>query len=226
MKLYKYDERTKEYLWYFKAYEDELETMIQKKPVYVIPPCSTKLEPMKPKEGYVVIFNGTNWEEIEDNRGLKFFNKDGEEVEITELGPIPKDYTTEKVLSFKEVKDLKFKEITDLYKEAVEAIVKVGKMEVKQDDSPYIYVTLDSFGEDCTKLNFRGEIRTRKELERAYKYLYARSLLLAKRKSDLTSKVQSAKKKEQVDSIKVDFDTKKEIKELLPLTIEEISERF
>ena len=226
MILYKYDERTKEYLGYFPAYEDELETLLRKKPVYVIPPCSTEVKPFEPKKGRVVVFNGTDWEEVEDNRGKQFFNEKGESVVITELGPIPEGYTTERILSLKETKDLKLNEINQAYTEAMDEVLKVGKMEVKQESSPYIYVTLKSFGEDCTKLNFEGEVRSRSELEKTYKYLYIRSLLLAQRKSELIEKVRSMKEKAEVKALKVNFNVKKDIKELLTLTIEEISERF
>lgn len=68
MQTYKFDKQTKEYLYSEEAFLDPLETKLQGKEVYLLPADSTFTEPLEPKSGYAVRWNGEAWEYVEDHR--------------------------------------------------------------------------------------------------------------------------------------------------------------
>ena len=90
--VYKYDEKTKEYLGKAEALLDPLETQLQQKEIYLLPADATFSEPTL-QEGYVSIFKEGAWENIEDNRGKEYWlpeDKYGAPAhEMKELGPLP-----------------------------------------------------------------------------------------------------------------------------------------
>lgn len=68
MQTYKFDADTKEYLYAEEAFLDPLETEQQGKDVYLLPADSTFTDPLDPKDGYAVVWNGDAWEYKEDYR--------------------------------------------------------------------------------------------------------------------------------------------------------------
>ena len=111
MRLYKYKEGTKEYIGYFEAYLDPLESLNKGEDIYVIPPCSTPIAPFIPSSHHTVIFNELEgkWEEVEDNRGIVVWDEYGSSFKITELGPIPEGFFKERIMPLKEIKEIKIR---------------------------------------------------------------------------------------------------------------------
>lgn len=72
MQVYKYDEQTKEYVGTEQALIDPLETELQGKEIYLLPANATFEKPNL-QEGFASVFNGTQWENIEDNRGKEYW---------------------------------------------------------------------------------------------------------------------------------------------------------
>ena len=85
MTVYKYDTQTKEFtqeLEINEAYGTNL-------------PFTTTVKPLNKKEGFVICFNGTKWEYIEDNRNTVVYSKETkQESKIDYLGKIKEDVTT------------------------------------------------------------------------------------------------------------------------------------
>lgn len=90
--VYKYDEKTKEYLGKAEALLDPLETQLQQKEIYLLPADATFSAPTL-QQGYVSVFKEGAWENIEDNRGKEYWlpeDKYGAPArEMKELGPLP-----------------------------------------------------------------------------------------------------------------------------------------
>ena len=72
MQVYRYDEQTKEYIGTEQALIDPLETELQGKTIYLLPANATFEKPNL-QEGFASVFNGTQWENIEDNRGKEYW---------------------------------------------------------------------------------------------------------------------------------------------------------
>lgn len=72
MQVYKYDEQTKEYIGTEQALIDPLESELQGKTIYLLPANATFEKPNL-QEGFASAFNGTQWENIEDNRGKEYW---------------------------------------------------------------------------------------------------------------------------------------------------------
>ena len=91
MIVYKYDTQTKEFIQELEineAYGTNL-------------PFTTTVKPLSKKDGFVVYFNGTEWEHIEDNRNKTVYNKETkQESRIDYLGKIKDDVTTLKPEQF------------------------------------------------------------------------------------------------------------------------------
>ena len=94
MNVYKYDEETKEYIGTEPALLDPLETEQQGKNVYLLPANATFIPPTEPPDGYVNVWNGSAWEQVEDNRKQEYWlpeDKYGAPArEMKELGALPK----------------------------------------------------------------------------------------------------------------------------------------
>lgn len=225
MLLYKYDETTKEYLGYFEAYIDPLETRIQGKDVYVYPPCTTDKVPPELREGYVSVFNleNNNWEEFEDHRGLVVWNKDGEEILVDTIGAIPNGLFIERPVSCKELKDEKLLEIREAYSKALDEKVKVGEISACIEDAALLRNRVEAF-KDFGNITFEDSVLTIEEAEEVIKYLYIRSFLLLEKKNSLVKELLSLKSKEKIKEFKVDFSL--DMKEYLDLSIEDLREKF
>lgn len=93
MNVYKYDEKTKEYISTETALLDPLETKKQQKNVYLLPENATFTEPPEAQEGFARVWNGEVWEQVEDNRGVEYWlpeDKYGAPArEMKELGALP-----------------------------------------------------------------------------------------------------------------------------------------
>lgn len=230
MKLYRYDEHTKEYLGYMEAYLDPLETLNRGHNVYVIPPFFTTVKPEQPKDDSTVIFNGEAWEVIEDNRGLRVYDKkSGKEHVITELGAIPESYSTTKPIS---LEDLKAKCIVAINVRANEARVKkytIGEIIGSVETLPELMKELNNFGSFTTINLIQGDEDiqvTKAELEKAIKNLYIRSMLIPKRKKELLKEVNSCRSKAKLQDFTFDFDIEKEVNKFMKLTTEELNKEF
>lgn len=120
MNVYKYDEKTKEFIGTEEALLDPLETELQGENVYLLPANATFIEPTEEQEGYVNVWNGKTWEQVEDNRGVEYWlseDKFGAPArEMKELGALPEGATTtapEQTLE--ELKAAKIKEAGTLF---------------------------------------------------------------------------------------------------------------
>lgn len=72
MQVYKYDEKTKEYIGTEQALIDPLETELQGKDIYLLPANATFEKPNL-QDGFASVFYNSKWENIEDNRGKEYW---------------------------------------------------------------------------------------------------------------------------------------------------------
>lgn len=72
MQVYKYDEKNKEYIGSEQALIDPLETELQGKEIYLLPANATFEKPNL-QDGFASVWNGEQWENIEDNRGKEYW---------------------------------------------------------------------------------------------------------------------------------------------------------
>ena len=95
MQVYKYDEKTKEYIGTEQALINPLESELQGKEIYLLPANATFEKPNL-QEGFASVWNG-KWENIEDNRGKEYWLQDDAygtpAREMKELGPLPEGAT-------------------------------------------------------------------------------------------------------------------------------------
>lgn len=232
MHLYKYDKISKEYLGYFDAYLDPLETALKGEDVYVIPPCSVLEAPNPPVNPQnTVRYNEEEkkWEEIEDHRGLRVWTEKGDPVIIHDLGKIPENYLLERPVSLKEFKEIKTDEIKKCYNEAYFKKIVKNEVEVSIEDSSKIEGAVKGFGEfRYISVNLGDDVLegTKEELEEIVKELYIRSMLLTRIRKSLIIEVREKKSKEQVEEVVIDFNIEEEVKKLKSLPIEELSNEF
>ena len=199
MKLYKYDVNTKEYLGYMEAYLDPLETIKQGRDVYVIPPNFTTVKPEQPTDDSTVIFDGTQWITVEDNRGLKFYDKkNGKELVIGELGAIPEGYVLDKPIFLEDLRTNCIKVIDKAADEARRKVHVVNGIEGSAQELAELIKHLDEFGSfnviNIVQGNEDVQV-TKEELEEAIKNLYIRSMLIPRRKKELLKEVNSCRSK-------------------------------
>lgn len=62
MIAYQYDSETKKYIGEIERQIDPLESEAQGKDIYLMPANSTDVVPPEAKDGYDIVFNGTDWE--------------------------------------------------------------------------------------------------------------------------------------------------------------------
>ena len=116
MQVYKYDEQTKEYIDTEQALINPLESELQGKTIYLLPANATFIPPTEPPDGYVNVWNGSVWEQVEDHRKQEYWlpeDKYGAPArEMKELGPLPKGATlTAPERTLDEVKAAKIAEL-------------------------------------------------------------------------------------------------------------------
>lgn len=68
MHTYRFDPKTKEFLYVEEAFLDPLETKVQGKDVWLLPADSTFVAPLEPEEGHAAVWNGQAWSYVEDHR--------------------------------------------------------------------------------------------------------------------------------------------------------------
>lgn len=113
--VYKYDEKTKEYLSKTEALLDPLETQLQQKEIYLLPADATFIAPAL-QEGYVSVFKEGAWKNLEDNRGKEYWLQDdvygAPAHKMETLGALPTDavFTPPK----KTIKQVKQEKIVEL----------------------------------------------------------------------------------------------------------------
>ena len=98
MNIYKYDEQTKEFIGVEPAMLDPLESELQKKKIYLLPANATFTAPQEAEKGTVNVWDGEEWQQIEDHRGeLYWLPSDTYKTEgrkMKELGILPDGATT------------------------------------------------------------------------------------------------------------------------------------
>ena len=92
MKLYLYDEFTKEYVETIEAYLDPEETKIKGEEVYMYPANSTNIEPPTTVENEVCIFEADNWVIKVDYRGQYQCNENLEISLIDNVGDLQEGF--------------------------------------------------------------------------------------------------------------------------------------
>jgi hypothetical protein len=90
MKAYIYNEYTKEFL-----YEDNVDMSPLEEDVILMPPNATLVPLNEEKENYTQVFNGTEWDYIEDYRGKTVWKSHNESMVVEELGAIPEGWSLE-----------------------------------------------------------------------------------------------------------------------------------
>lgn len=92
MNVYRYDDNG-EYIGTEEALLDPLETKQQGTNVYLLPANATFTAPSEVQEGYINVWNGKAWEQVEDNRGVEYWLPEDEygapAREMKELGALP-----------------------------------------------------------------------------------------------------------------------------------------
>jgi hypothetical protein len=89
MKIYNYDENGI-YLGETQARQSPLET-----DVFLIPARATETAPPEEQDGFVRVWNGTLWQQVEDHRGDTVYDEQtGAALTIETIGPIEAGYNT------------------------------------------------------------------------------------------------------------------------------------
>ena len=91
MRVYKYDEN-RIFIGAEETELDPLESELQGKNIYLLPPNATFTAP-ESKEGFAPVWDGEKWTQVEDHRGTKYWlpeDKHGDSArEMKELGALP-----------------------------------------------------------------------------------------------------------------------------------------
>lgn len=91
MLVYKYDEKGI-FVGSEETELDPLESELQGKDIYLLPPNATFTEP-ESKEGFTPVWDGEKWNQVEDHRGTKYWlpeDKHGSPArEMKDIGPLP-----------------------------------------------------------------------------------------------------------------------------------------
>mgnify|MGYP001461091190 FL=1 len=131
MNVYRYDELTKEYIGYEEALLDPLETEQQGENIYLLPANATFTAPTESQDGYVNVWNGTAWEQVEDNRGVEYWLPEdtygAPAREMKELGALPEGATlTPPEQTLQEAKADKHREAGALFAKKRDAIRQIA----------------------------------------------------------------------------------------------------
>lgn len=93
MQAYSYSITTHEYLETVPCFPDPVRSRLEGREVYLLPANSTFTEPPAKRTGYIAVWNGSEWIETEDHRGVQYWPKgapyNSSPVEMKDLGPLP-----------------------------------------------------------------------------------------------------------------------------------------
>jgi len=93
MQAYMYSPTTHEFLESVPCFPDPVRSRMEGREVYLLPANSTFTEPPAKRTGYIAVWNGSEWIETEDHRGVQYWPKGAPynsfPVEMKELGPLP-----------------------------------------------------------------------------------------------------------------------------------------
>ena len=93
MKAYMYSTTTHEYLETVPCFPDPVRSRMEGREVYLLPANATFTEPPAKRTGYIAVWNGSEWIETEDHRGVQYWPKgathNSASIEMKELGPLP-----------------------------------------------------------------------------------------------------------------------------------------
>lgn len=139
--VYAYHSENKKYMGVVECQLDPLETIVQGKDIYLIPADTTEIEPLEPKDGYDIVFNGAGWE-------YKEIPKEPEPEPLPEPTIEEKNETIKQTraalyaehvdpLHAQKTKDIIMGEWSD--EKEQEYIAKVKELTIKiRDENPYI----------------------------------------------------------------------------------------
>ncbi len=88
MRGYSYHKVTKEFLEEIKLNKDERQSRIDEKDVWLIPADTALEKPTIPPKDHVMVWNGTSWYAVIDNRGKQFWDVNGDEITIDIIGGV------------------------------------------------------------------------------------------------------------------------------------------
>ena len=93
MQAYMYSITTHEFLESVPCFPDPVRSRKEGREVYLLPANSTFTEPPAKRTGYIAVWDGSEWTETEDHRGVQYWPKgapyNSSPLEIKELGPLP-----------------------------------------------------------------------------------------------------------------------------------------
>lgn len=95
MKEYIVDRSTGEFVREQKMHIDPMESKKQGRTIYLQSACGTTVMPPERKDGYAIVWNGSEWAYVEDHRGVTVWQSYDVSMEIRELGPIPDGWAVE-----------------------------------------------------------------------------------------------------------------------------------
>ena len=93
MQAYMYSTTTHEIIETVPCFPDPVRSRIEGREVYLLPAHATFTEPPAKRTGYIAVWNGSGWAEVEDHRGVQYWPKgapyNSSPMEMKELGPLP-----------------------------------------------------------------------------------------------------------------------------------------
>ena len=93
MQAYMYSTTMHEYLESVPCFPDPVRSRMEGREVYLLPANATFTVPPTKRAGYTAVWNGAGWAEVEDHRGVQFWQKgatfNSAPLEMKELGPLP-----------------------------------------------------------------------------------------------------------------------------------------
>lgn len=153
MKIYHYDDITKEFIKETDAKLDPLELEINKKEVFLIPRNATPIKPPTMKKGKACIFDGEKWTHIKDSRGKELYDEDGNKFVVNSLNetfPISSEIPPPKHLLNPKLENGEWKEKADyktLRRNEYPDILEFIDAFVKNDQTQ-----LQKYIDDCLKV--------------------------------------------------------------------------
>lgn len=93
MQAYMYSPTTHEFIEMVRCFYDPVRSRMEGREVYLLPANATFTEPPVKRTGYTAVWNGSEWIETEDHRGVQYWASgmpyNSSPIEMKELGPLP-----------------------------------------------------------------------------------------------------------------------------------------